>query len=251
MKNRVLLAGLLLSFSWQVVAKQQVVLVGDDDYPPYSYKDPTGKAAGLYSDLLLKVSAAMPDFVIELQAAPWKRALDDAEQGRVMGVYPPYKREALRPWMHYSDPLLVETVVVVCRKEVAANYQGASWPDGFAGLKFGNNAGFQTPGDRFFAMVKEGKVTLDEAKTTEQNLQKLVGGRIDCYPNDRRAISSEIARLEMDPGDVVESAIIGQEMGYIGFTSVRQDYAYMDDFIKAFNETLTRLRAAGEIPPLE
>ncbi|MHA7000259.1 substrate-binding periplasmic protein [Aeromonas schubertii] len=251
MRSKVLLAGVMVLLSWAAVAKQQVLLVGDDDYPPYSYKDPSGKPVGLYSELLSKVSAAMPNFSIELRVAPWQRALTEVEQGQIMGLYPPYKREALRPWMHYSAPLLVETVVVVCRKEVASKYQGASWPDGFAGVKFGNNTGFQTPGDRFFAMVKEGKITLDEAKTTEQNLQKLMGGRIDCYPNDRRAISSEVARLKLDASDVVEVASIGQEQGFIGFTSARDGYPYMDAFIKEFNETLDSLRASGAVPPLE
>ena len=41
----------LLSLSVVTAAeKTTVVLVGDDDYPPYSYKDPAGNAKGLYAD---------------------------------------------------------------------------------------------------------------------------------------------------------------------------------------------------------
>ncbi|WP_447836210.1 substrate-binding periplasmic protein [Aeromonas salmonicida] len=251
MSSRMFFLVMLLSCSWQLTAKQKVILVGDDDFPPYSYKGPTGESAGVYTDLLLKISAAMPNYAIELKALPWKRALDETERGSFMGVYPPYKQEVQRPWMHYSAPLLVETLVVVCRKDVVAKYKGASWPGGFASLKFGNNAGFKGPGTQFFAMVSDGKIVLEEAKTTGQNLQKMARGRIDCYVNDRLTISSEMARLRVDSSEIMETSIIGQEMGYIGFTSERGDYIYMDDFIREFNETLTKLRLAGDIPPLE
>lgn len=39
MSCRVLLAGLLLSFPVHIAAKQQVILVGDDHYPPYSVQE--------------------------------------------------------------------------------------------------------------------------------------------------------------------------------------------------------------------
>ncbi|WP_171014060.1 transporter substrate-binding domain-containing protein [Chitinivorax sp. B] len=235
--------------SW--AAKQAVILVGDDDYPPYSFKDASGAPKGIYADVLRKVGAAMPNFTIELQVAPWKRALNNAENGETIGIYPPYKKPEARPWMRYSAPLLNETVVAVCTRKVAEAKKGAAWPAGFAGLRFGNNAGFQTPGKPFFDMAASGKLTVEEAKTTEQNLQKLVNGRIDCYPNDRRAIESEVQRLKLDASAIVEVAIVGKEAGYIGYTSKGAKFSYQDAFMKEFDETLNKLRAAGQIPALD
>ncbi|QNM97921.1 substrate-binding periplasmic protein [Chitinimonas koreensis] len=251
--NTVGVAGLALALlaAPALAAKQAVVLVGDDDYPPYSYKDAGGTPKGIYADLLRKVGAAMPNFTIELRTAPWKRALVQVEQGELIGMYPPYKKPEARPWMGYSTPLLNETVVLVCTAKIAQSHKDKPWPTGYAGLRFGNNAGFQTPGKPFFDMAAAGKLALEEAKTTEQNLRKLAEGRIDCYPNDRRAIDSEVKRLQLDLNGAAETAVIGKESGYVGYTSKAGAFAYQAAFMKEFDETVLKLRAAGQLPPLD
>ncbi|WP_158229032.1 substrate-binding periplasmic protein [Chitinimonas sp. BJB300] len=228
--------------------KQTVVLIGDEDYSPYSYADAAGVAHGIYADILHKVSATMPNFTIELKTEPWKRALKTIEVGEAAGFYPPYKKLDVRPSMEYSLPLLVETVVLVCSSKISRTYKGATWPAGFAGLRFGNNTGFFILGKPFFDMVAAGELKLDEAKTTESNLLKLIKGRIDCYANDRRAIETEAKRLKLDMKDMPEVAVLGKEFSYVGYTSKRAKFPYLPAFMKEFDEAVIKLRAEGQIP---
>ncbi|MGQ5523946.1 substrate-binding periplasmic protein [Chitinimonas sp. PSY-7] len=231
--------------------KQTVVLLGDDDYSPYSFADADGVAQGIYADMLRKISAAMPNFVIQLKPEPWKRAIKHVEVGEAMGFYPPYKKPDVRPNMEYSVPLLTETVVLLCTDKIVRSHKGVSWPSGFTGLTFGNNAGFHILGEPFFAMLAAGKVKLDEAKTTESNLRKLIKGRIDCYANDRRAIETEAKRFNLDMSDVSELIVVGKEYSYVGYTSKRNRFPYFAAFMKEFDETVLKLHAAGQLPAPE
>lgn len=231
--------------------KQTVVIASDDAYPPYSSVDANKAAKGHYVDIIRAVSDAMPNFSISIKPLPWKRALQEAEDGEVAGVFPPYMKTDSRPWMAYSAPLLTEAIVAVCNSKKAPKYRGAKWPEGFEGASFGNNLGYLSAGPAFFAMVKAGKLKNEEAATTEQNLRKLVADRIDCYVNDRRAIAYDVIKSNLDGKQIVEVAVVAKEVGYIGYNARIGKLPYQDAFIKEFNATLQKLRAEKKVPPLD
>lgn len=230
--------------------KQEVVLVGDDAYAPYSYLDENRVARGIAVDLLNEISQAMPNFSIKVLLEPWKRALFEVEKNNLIGIFPPYKNPELRPWMIYSSPLYAETAVVLCNMDKVKNRPGKVWPQDFSGLVVGNNVGFITPGLEFFKMVKEGKIKVEEVRTTESNLRKLVLGRIDCYVNDRLAIDSELKRLKLDRSRIAEYAIVSIEPVYVGFNNRSTRFRQQEIFIKEFNETVDKLRKEGRLRPL-
>lgn len=244
---------LLLALLAQTVRAdtQAVVLTTDDAYPPYSYVDAKGELKGFYVDIARAVGAEMPHYRIEFRALPWRRALEEAEAGVVAGVLGAYWRPRDRPWMSYSDPFFTEVVVVVCNRNVASQYRGVAWPSGFAGARFGNNLGFATPGSAFFALVREGRITLDEAFSTSLNLRKLVAGRIDCYSNARGAIAHEVRSAGLDPAQIVEVKTIAAEKVFLGYHARSGKGREQKAFIAEFNATFLKLRAEGRLPPLE
>lgn len=230
------------------LAAQKVTIVGDSDYPPYSF-DNNGEMDGIYVRILQKIFPQMTDYDIEFKLIPWKRGLAQVEKGEVLGIVPPYYRPDKRPWIKpYSDPIIKEEVAVFCNKKVMSTPR-TQFPDDYFGLTFANNKGYASGGKAFLDAVASGKITMEEATGTDTNLQKLASGRVDCYINDKQAILMTIKQLSAKgklkgrPDDVVESQIISAEDGYIGFSAKADSAA----FAATFNALLQDMKSSGEI----
>ena len=231
-----------------------VTIYSDAGYPPYSYVD-DGKAVGIYAEIMRRAFARMPRYAVTIEPVPWKRGLALLASGQGFALYPPYRRPQERPWMTpYSEPVLEETVVVVCRDQVLKKSRPL-WPDDYAGLVIGSNSGFQVVGEAFRMAVVQGKLAYEEAGTSQQNIMKLVAGRIDCYENDRVSIYWEYERLRRrgqltgdHPGVLVEGAVVSREYGYLGFgAGDEKRFPFRNDFLREFNDAIRALRGSGEI----
>ncbi|MRV73606.1 transporter substrate-binding domain-containing protein [Duganella sp. FT92W] len=233
-------------------AQQTVTVYVDDAYPPYSYAV-NGVALGVYPALLSRIFAGMPAYKVDLQPVPWKRGLRLLEQGEGFALAPPYYRPGERPWMDYSAPIMVESVVIFCNEAVAARLAEPRWPDDYYGLRIGVNSGFILGGPAFENARRLGKLTVEEARGTDENLKKLLLGRIDCYMNDRYAIQHALLRARSEDAyqrtaRVIETGVLSQEYGYLGFTRQHHErWTYRTDFIRQFNHVLDELRRSGEL----
>ena len=231
-----------------------VTIYADAGYPPYSYIQ-AGEAAGVYAEIMRKAFARMPRYRVTIEPVPWKRGLAFLESGRVLALYPPYRRTEERPWMTpYSEPLLEETVVVICRDDVLTQPRPV-WPGDYFGLVIGSNSGYLGGGENFRRAVVQGKLAYQEAGTSQQNIMKLLAGRLDCYINDRQAILWEYQRLRRQgplagdhPGALVEGAVISSEYGYLGFAHTEEGrFPFKKDFLNEFDAVIRTMRANGEI----
>lgn len=233
-------------------AVQRVTIYVDDAYPPYSYAV-NGEAFGVYPAVLARIFAAMPGYQVALQPVPWKRGLRLLEQGEGFALAPPYQRPAERPWMAYSAPILLESVVIYCNEAVAARVATPRWPDDYFGLRIGVNTGFLLGGPAFEAARRAQKITVEETRGTDENLKKLLLGRIDCYLNDRAAIQHALFRARAEDAyqrtaRIVETGVISQEQGHLGFTRLQGErWHFRTDFVEQFNLALEALRRSGEL----
>ena len=230
-------------------AAQDVLLAIDEAYPPYSFKSGNG-VVGIYPTILEEVFSRMPEYDVTLLPVPWKRAVRMAEVGDVLGVVPPYRREDLRPWMGYSEPIFDEKIVVICRTEVATELSGKTYPDDYAGLVFGNIAGSRAGGEPLHAMTEKGVLKIDEAKSTANNLRKIANGRIDCYVDDINSIESTWRTIRAADPTLIRNfskvTDVSIERAYIGLTGTEK-YPFKDDFVRKFNSELAELRESGEV----
>ncbi|RED48576.1 substrate-binding periplasmic protein [Aestuariispira insulae] len=235
-------------------AAQQVTIYGDNAYPPYSYKE-GGEERGIYTAILKEAFAKMGDYEVTIEMVPWKRALSSIEKGDGFALYPPYHRPSLRPWITpYSEPILDETTVVYCREAVIAERAPKSFPDDYKGLVFVNNTGYASGGDAFMALVEAGEIKMQEAKSTQLNLKKMLLGRGDCFINDRLNILSEMKKLEAagevkaDSEKLAEAATLTVEKGYLGFSGPgAANFPFMGDFLAKFNAIIKEMHASGRI----
>jgi polar amino acid transport system substrate-binding protein len=233
-----------------------VTVFCDDNYPPYSY-EVAGEAEGIYVEILKNAFSLMEGYNIIIEPVPWKRGLRYLEKGYAFAIFPPYYRPKTRPYMWpYSEPILKEEVVVICRKETLEQIQADKWPEGYYGLKIGNNAGFELGGERFLSAVKDGKIILEEARGNRINILKLGLGRIDCYINDRLSILWELKEMKKiglyDEGGkhskLSEAAVISLENGYLGFSNTNNsEFYFKDDFVNKFNTIIVEMKESGEI----
>ncbi|UMR29559.1 transporter substrate-binding domain-containing protein [Massilia sp. MB5] len=230
----------------------EVVVYADDAYPPYSYSL-NGEARGVYPGILRKAFARMPAYKVQVLPVPWKRGLKMVEMGEAFALTPPYYRPDERPYMDYSAPIFNENVTLFCNDSVAPKGLPSRWPDDYLGLHIGRNTGYLIGGKEFDQALKQGKITLNEARGTEENLRKLLVGRLDCYMNDRHAIQNALARIRTEKayqktGNVVEATVISQEFGYLGFTRVDPvRYPFKSEFVRQFNVVLNEMKRSGEL----
>ncbi|HJV00357.1 MAG TPA: transporter substrate-binding domain-containing protein [Burkholderiaceae bacterium] len=230
-----------------------VTIYGDDDYPPYSYLE-NGEMKGIYTAIIRAALKKMPDYQVELQPVPWKRGLVKLETGESFALYPPYLREAERPYMAYSEPIMAEQLVVYCNRPAIAQRTLKHWPADYYGLRIGYNAGFLSGGKAFDEAARAGRLSALPARSSRLNLLKLLKGRIDCYLNDRLSIEWELGKLrhekliEAGALEVRETAALSAEQGHLGYT-MRDDgrFPYKQDFIRQFNAIIRDMKQDGEI----
>ena len=230
----------------------EVTIYADADYPSYSYQE-SGKARGIYAEILQRAFSKMDRYHVSIVPVPYKRGLAYLESGKGFALYPPYYRPIERPYINpYSVPILEESVVVFCSQQVLEKPR-TRWPEDYFGLVFGNNGGFKLGGEKFKAAVISGDIRLDEVGGNRQNILKLMSGRIDCYVNDRGAVLWEYAALRksgqpLGRAGLKEGAFISSEYGFLGFTDRDKGaFYYKDRFVSEFNEAINIMKTSGEI----
>jgi len=216
-------------------------LIQDGNFPPYMYVA-DGKPLGLYADIVRELDTRLPDIKVSLEAAPWNRAKYLVSSGRRAGLVGTYYRPRDRPYLTaYSIPIWTEETAVFCRKGIAE--PDWSFPSDYAGLRFGNNEGFKSPGAAFFAMVDAGQISLEEASLPD-NLRKLENSRIDCYVQDVAVTEAEIAKAGYS--NIERITVLTSEPVHIGFTG-RSPSGPTDAFTQILDRELTRMWDDGTI----
>ncbi|MES2262995.1 MAG: transporter substrate-binding domain-containing protein [Pseudomonadota bacterium] len=233
------------------LAAERVILYGDDDYAPYCFVE-DGQFKGMYVDMLkLAARRLAPRYAIELLPRPWKRGLSDLEHGNAFALFPPGLKKERTYIQTYSVPLYRETVVLFCNDDIMQKPHRV-FPDDFAGLTIGVNAGFLLS-ERLAEAARAGTVNLQAAKGNETNLKKLALKRIDCYASDRAAALYSAKRLRMAEHFTItlhEAVELSREETYIGY-SASNNPPYKAAFIEDMNAAINAIRQSGEAARIE
>ena len=83
-KTLALLCTVLASTS--VFAKTNVVIYGDDSYPPYSYVD-SGRMTGIYTVVLERIFSKMPEYNVTIKGAIVKCGVWRSCSGLLMSLH--------------------------------------------------------------------------------------------------------------------------------------------------------------------
>ena len=250
----VLLLLLFISFSLLAHDKvPEIVLLGDDNYPPYSYKDKDGSLKGIYPEIIREASKKIKDYTIKLESIPWKRGLIKLDKPGNVGLFPPYFRPMERTYMWpYSLPILEEEAIVLCRKDITLPV-APNWPQDFTKFKIGLQRGFSTGGEEFSKLVEQKKMSKFELSSIKAALKVLSKNRIQCYLNDRLSIFWTINEMvkegeltEKDAKSFIEVLVISRERGFVGYSHLWNP-EYKIDFLKKFDHAIHLMRKDGRI----
>ncbi len=108
----------------------------------------------------------------------WKRAFEQAknndDESTCCWFFVPERTK----YFYYSDPVVEETQVFFHLKSYRFNWDTV---DDLEGIHIGGNTGFHY-GDALDNAEKSGRIMMDRARSYDQNLKKLLIGRIQIYP---------------------------------------------------------------------
>ncbi len=242
--------------SVSVFAKEiEVEVWVNDTHPPYTYKE-NGEAKGIYIEVMRRISGRMAGYIMKFNPAPWQRVKKEVRLGNALSFVPPYYHGHDWPYVWpYSLPIMDEAVVLVCRDDIL-KIPRPDWPDDYLGLTIANNTGYDGFGGvQFRQYIKEEKISLQELKTTRQNILMLIKQRVDCYMVNRLSYAWEMKQL-IASGEITadaklkirESLEISSDAVYMGFTDMdKGKFDFKRDFQQKFNNELYRMYKSNEI----
>ena len=147
----------------------------DENLPPFSFVE-DGQAAGIDVDMLQEV-ARRTGRAFTVEARPWKRVLTEAESGQAPLAMPLFRTPEREAFAILAGPVHFSTFGLFVRKDRTFRYDRL---EDLYGRRIGINQGFAISSDLDRA-VREGRIACEAVGSTEQNLRKLLAGRIDAF----------------------------------------------------------------------
>ncbi|TPH14020.1 substrate-binding periplasmic protein [Litorilituus lipolyticus] len=232
---------------------EDVVILADDSYPPYSYIE-NGQLKGIYVDFIHEASKLIADkYKVSIIAVPWKRALQEIKEGQALAIIPPYQHLKDRSYIWpYSKALMKERVVAFCYSDInLMEYLNMKHTNEERPLIIGINAGYMILSQELVNAINKGIVAISENKSTLSNVLKLHSRRIDCYINDRVSTLWEFSRLSLKKqisfDNIRESMVVMSQTAHIGYTNSEfHNFTYKDDFVERMDNALSQLFTSNE-----
>lgn len=172
-----------------------IVLYSESGQRPLSFED-NGVPKGAYVENLKRVLKRMPEYKVQIRFASWARTVEEARNGNAAGILGVYYRPADRPFLNHSKAFYTEEVAVHCNRDSIEGRTFRTYPDDFAGLRFGNQRGYLAPGKPFFNMVAAGKIELVQGHEFHDLVKKMLVQEIDCVVNPSVVINEALITLE-------------------------------------------------------
>jgi len=154
-------------------AQQSDIKIFTSEIPPFAYKAEDGEITGIATEVVRKIMHRIGhtgNIIVE----PWKRVLVNSEQGRLS--YPVSRtpdREKQYRWK-WIGPILSQRYTLTV---LASNAQVFNTIDDFKKMRIGVIRG--APSET--RLAKLGFLQIDDVTAEDQNLKKLIAGRIDAW----------------------------------------------------------------------
>jgi len=232
-------------------ATQEVTILADDSYPPYSFIE-NGKVKGIYVDIVKEAAKLLaPLYKVNVVAYPWKRALHEIKKGTAFAIIPPYRHIQQRPYIWpYSVQIMKEEVIAFCNKEInLLEHINTKSSQRKYPITIGVNAGYLLLNEELEQAKKENKIIIAENKSTQSNIMKLYTKRIDCYLNDKYSTYNEFSKMrqkrKVNFDNIKEALLVMTQTGHIGYTDAStHTFLFKNDFILRMDEALSILKSS-------
>lgn len=208
-------------------------------YPPYEYDD-NGVVKGIAVDIV-KEGFKRIGYEVNVTIYPWARALEIIKNGEADGIFTAYKTPERETFAEYSKEILMpQTVSLFVLKDSGIKFERDLIE--MSKYTFGTVREVSY-GEKFDALVKDGKLTVEETNNGEENMLKLLNGRVDILVSNRYG-ALWILRRSGEIDAVKElTPVIQSVPSYIAFSKARK----LSDLRDEFDEILLEMKKDGTI----
>lgn len=165
------LAGLFLN--GQIATAQELNLAATE-WPPFYGSDLPDN--GFMTEIVVE-AFSRAGFDTDVAFLPWKRAFEGSRDGKYDALFTMWYREEREEFFLFSDPLPSNELVFLVRAGEAGTFEGY---DALKGKTIGVVRGYAAPPG-----FEDAKLKVSEARDDEENLRKLLRGRVDMALTDR------------------------------------------------------------------
>lgn len=151
-------------------------IVGDDDFPPFSFTDDEGNVTGIDVDTVNEMGRRL-NLSFDIQLVPWKRLLNMTEKGAVFGSFSLFKTPERETYSLFTHPVHYSTYKVFSNPSKISKFE--SLADLF-GKRFIIEAGFVIS-DEFDAAGRRGDIDIVEVYRSDELINRLKRGGIDAF----------------------------------------------------------------------
>jgi polar amino acid transport system substrate-binding protein len=184
---RGLIAGLILSLFPILSFGQTFNIVGDDDYPPFTYTDENKQIKGVDIELFQEMAKRL-EIQINIKLVPWKRLLKMTETGDVMGSFALFKTPDRESFSLFTHPIHYSTFKLFTTQKAGLNYTNIK---DLYGKRIGIEAGFVIS-DEFDKASTRGDITLIQIYSFDDAFRRLLKGGIDAFVGNDLVVQHKI-----------------------------------------------------------
>jgi len=236
--------------------KGKSLTLGYDDWPPYQFKTKK-KVSGLDVDLIRAILEKGVGCSLKLKSIGWKPHLTQLKKGKIHLAGGASKNKEREIYATFSDPYRTESAVMIINKKDVGKYSASNLKDlkKIKGFRLGINRG-NWYGDRFDELKKKDKSfqkMLKETSKEGQLYKMLRKGRLNAILADRYSGAAFIKKLKLGDTLSVHPLKVYSDDIFVMFSKYRYengskksvDSKDRENFIKAFNQSLKKLKASG------
>lgn len=212
----------------------EVVIFGDEDYPPIMYQDSQSQARGVMVDAIRNFEKFSGQKV-NITPTSWRRAYEYSARGKggIIGLSKTKERLAI---FDYSDVIFEDNVYLAVRRGKEFEFKTL---DDLKNKLIGVHLG-ASYGDQVDQAVKAGLIKVDLSTSDVNRIRKLLRGRLDAAVVTHGQIGLD-AILKNDPElfaskdeFVILATPLVRDPLYLGFAKSMK----MTPFINKFNQSL-------------
>jgi polar amino acid transport system substrate-binding protein len=164
-----------------MMAERNSIVLGTEDWPPFSYKDKTTKQiSGLSTEIINATFKQMGISIKDNRVYPWARAQKWLYEGKIDAVYTASVNDERKRHSYFpAEPIITSKWVLFIKK----TNRGILHFDKMSDLKdkrIGLILGYNYP-KKFKKYISENSIT-EEVSLEVQNISKLLMGRDDYMP---------------------------------------------------------------------
>ncbi len=187
---------LSLSASSLLAAPLDDIRLMTEEYPPFNMKGPDGIATGIAVDVLMGMAEKVGSSkrAEDVEVLPWARAYNEVQSTSKTSLFCMTRSEEREPLFAWVGPISPTRVVAMALKSKGLKISSEEELNGLVAGVIKDDIGDQLA-------AKAGISKIDRTASNEQNIKKLLSGRIDIWIYEESVAQWQIKDLGYAPDD--------------------------------------------------